>query len=95
MNHSQLYSNFFCQHKKSIFRLCVLLNKNQLNYINLLLLRVFRSQTFIEPLFDPTIIWSSACVKVSAVIDETFEVLLLSAVIGFILSILYSNRLFS
>lgn len=44
--------------------------------------------TLIDPLFDPTIIWSSAWVKVSAVIDETLETLLLSAVMGFMLSML-------
>lgn len=40
----------------------------------MLLLDVERSQTFIEPLLDPTITWVSALLKEIEVSEEEFEV---------------------
>jgi hypothetical protein len=46
--------------------------KAKIDYVLLfVLLRVLRSQTFIEPLLEPTMTCSSDWVKVSAVSDET------------------------
>lgn len=56
---------------------------------------MFRSQTLIEPRFDPTITLSSLSEKMRLVIDDTFEVWLFSTVSGFSLCRLYTSRLFS
>lgn len=59
------------------------------------LFRVLRSQTLMEPLFDPTMTLSSLSEKIRLVIEDTLEVWLLRIVRGLSLCKLYTSRLLS
>ena len=95
MNHSLKYFNFFYLHKKNRSKQYVLSSNIQLYIIYLLLFNVFRSHTFIDPRFDPTITWSSDWTNDKAVIEETLDVLEFNTLTGLGVRVLKRSKLLS